>query len=99
MKKQIIIIGVVIILIGLLSGCFGESPITDEEEIISFAKAIDIGINETENMTLNYSHFANKQNNGWYTISVYLNYVNEPWRNKWYGTLWFKMDGSNYLEQ
>lgn len=76
-----------------------ERTYTDDTTIISFAKTIDVGMNETGNITLSYSHFATKHDNSWYSITIYLNNINEPWKDHWYGNLWFKMDGSNYLEQ
>jgi len=93
--KKIIVIGIIVILTSLLSGCIEESY-TDDEDIISFAKTIELPINQTENMTITYSSIALIRTHDWYSIAVYINYIDAPW-NACTGILWFKMDGSNYF--
>lgn len=99
MKKQIIVIGIILLSIGMSSGCIGSVKFIEDSRLSAIADSIPPPFNVTDNMSVSYSTIIEVKKNNWYSVDVHVEYFDAPWNDKWWGTLWFKEDGSYHFIQ
>jgi len=98
-KKIVLLICMLLLSVGLLSGCIGSSY-TEDSKLIKVTKSFPPPNNITENMTFEIYPYFRIEKDGWYSGDVYIEYIDEPWKDKWWGSVWFKKDGSyHYVER
>jgi len=95
-KKIILMISLMLILVGLMSGCIGQK-FTEDAELLKIANSIPPPFNITDNMTFRYGKVISIEKNNWYKIDVYIEYLDTPWINSWWGSMWFKEDGTHHF--
>ena len=97
MNKKIVLLSCMLLLsVGLLSGCVGNNW-TEDPKLLKIANTIPPPFNVTSNMTVEYSYVIGIEKNGWYTTDIRVEYDNAPWKNSWWGVLWFKENGDYHF--
>jgi len=95
-KKIVILVCLLLLSVGLLSGCY-ESKYTEDPKLLKIANSIFPPFNVTSNMTFRYSDIIEIEKHDWYSIDVYVEYYDEPWRDRWWGVMWFNEKGDYHF--
>jgi hypothetical protein len=98
MKKEIklgiIAVAVVCIMASIAIG-YVINVNAEMTNIMTLAKTMNVDLPQNSTLIYNYVSGISKP---WYIVDVTVNFPNAPWNN--YGALlWFKSDGTNYLER
>ena len=91
-KSIVLLICMLVFSVVLISGCV-KPMYTEDPKLLEIANSILPPFNVTGNMTIRYGNVIQIEKNDWYKIDVYVRYLNEPWKDEWWGSLWFKENG------